>query len=552
MSTINTNVTAIAVSSSAQKAGDSITKSMERLSTGTRINAASDDAAGIQITNRMTAAIRGMSMAVRNIQDGISLLQTTDGALDQIGNSLQRMRQLALQAVNGTNTAGDRVSINLELKEHINQINHIADTTRFNGITLLNGSNEKISIQINEISGGNLNLNCFKADAKSLGVHGGYSVESVTEVVTPDSVEILNKSKTLTLGFTADPYPANTKIEIGNVTVNLPAGSNGSDVATAVESALLASSDYSDFIIKRNTNTLVMIAPISASSIDLVSKYDMGGVNIDMTINAPTGVVGGVNFGVNPWGNFIQGGFNKTLGFTGGEYSNGGSIKIGTVEVQMPAFDSSISNESRYWNQRMAEATKTALASDAQYQGLIVEQKDNTLIVTSPSPDSLPDMTFVNTSNSSLKMTVDAPSGIINGIDYGFNPWSDFLGSVVTTGGRVISKSSAYYSSIVSLESVNLDSVDSCNKSLNVIDASLEMINSFRSSVGAYQNRLDSIISGLYESIQNTSASKSRIADTDYAIEASLLAKNQIINQAATAMLAQANQFGRNVLALLK
>ncbi len=552
MSTINTNVTAIAVSSSAQKAGDSITKSMERLSTGTRINAASDDAAGIQITNRMTAAIRGMSMAVRNVQDGISLLQTTDGALDQIGNSLQRMRQLALQAVNGTNTAGDRVSINLELKEHINQINHIADTTRFNGITLLNGSNEKISIQINEISGGNLNLNCFKADAKSLGVHGGYSVESVTEVVTPDSVEILNKSKTLTLGFTADPYPANTKIEIGNVTVNLPAGSNGSDVATAVESALLASSDYSDFIIKRNTNTLVMIAPISASSIDLVSKYDMGGVNIDMTINAPTGVVGGVNFGVNPWGNFIQGGFNKTLGFTGGEYSNGGSIKIGTVEVQMPAFDSSISNESRYWNQRMAEATKTALASDAQYQGLIVEQKDNTLIVTSPSPDSLPDMTFVNTSNSSLKMTVDAPSGIINGIDYGFNPWSDFLGSVVTTGGRVISKSSAYYSSIVSLESVNLDSVDSCNKSLNVIDASLEMINSFRSSVGAYQNRLDSIISGLYESIQNTSASKSRIADTDYAIEASLLAKNQIINQAATAMLAQANQFGRNVLALLK
>lgn len=552
MSTINTNVTAIAVSSSAQKAGDSITKSMERLSTGTRINAASDDAAGIQITNRMTAAIRGMSMAVRNIQDGISLLQTTDGALDQIGNSLQRMRQLALQAVNGTNTAGDRVSINLELKEHINQINHIADTTRFNGITLLNGSNEKISIQINEISGGNLNLNCFKADAKSLGVHGGYSVESVTEVVTPDSVEILNKSKTLTLGFTADPYPANTKIEIGNVTVNLPAGSNGSDVATAVESALLASSDYSDFIIKRNTNTLVMIAPISASSIDLVSKYDMGGVNIDMTINAPTGVVGGVNFGVNPWGNFIQGGFNKTLGFTGGEYSNGGSIKIGTVEVQMPAFDSSISNESRYWNQRMAEATKTALASDAQYQGLIVEQKDNTLIVTSPSPDSLPDMTFVNTSNSSLKMTVDAPSGIINGIDYGVNPWSDFLGSVVTTGGRVISKSSAYYSSIVSLESVNLDSVDSCNKSLNVIDASLEMINSFRSSVGAYQNRLDSIISGLYESIQNTSASKSRIADTDYAIEASLLAKNQIINQAATAMLAQANQFGRNVLALLK
>ncbi len=149
-------------------------------------------------------------------------------------------------------------------------------------------------------------------------------------------------------------------------------------------------------------------------------------------------------------------------------------------------------------------------------------------------------------------MTVDAPSGVINGIDYGTNPWSNFLGTVVTTGGRVITKSSAYYSSVVSLESVNLDSVDSCNKSLSVIDASLEMVNLFRSNVGAYQNRLESIINGLYESIKNTSASKSRIVDADYATETSLLAKNQIINQAATAMLAQANQYGRNVLALLK
>jgi flagellin len=552
MSTINTNLTAITVGSSTQKAVDSISKSMERLSTGVRINSASDDAAGIQITNRMTAAIRGMTMAVRNVQDGISLLQTTDGALDQIVHSLQRMRELALQAVNGTNTKADRDNIGLELREHVNQINHIAETTKFNGIALLNGSNESISIHIDESSGGNLNLNCFKSDAKSLGIHSGYSVDSVTEVITPDSVEVLNKSKTITLGFTADPYPANTKIEVGNVTVNLPAGSNGSDVASAVESALLASGDYSNYIIKRNSNTLLMVAPISISSIELVSKYDMGGVNIDMTTNAPSGVVGGVNFGVNPWGDYIQGGFNKTLGFTGGEYSNGGSITIGTVVVQMPTFDSSISNSSGYWNQKMAEAAKAALASDAQYQGLIVEQKDNTLIVSSPTPNSLPDMTFVNTSNSLLNMTVDAPSGVINGIDYGVNPWSDFLGSVVTTGGRVITKSSAYYSSVVSLENVNLDSVDSCNKSLSVIDASLEMINLFRSTVGAYQNRLDSIINGLYESIQNTSASKSRIVDTDYATETSLLAKNQIINQAATAMLAQANQYGRNVLALLK
>lgn len=277
MSTINTNLTAITVGSSAQKAVDSISKSMERLSTGVRINSASDDAAGTQITNRMTAAIRGMSMAVRNVQDGISLLQTTDGALDQIGNSLQRMRELALQAVNGTNTAADRGSIDLELKEHIKQINHISETTKFNGIALLNGSNESVSIQIDESSGGNLNLNCFKSDAKSLGIYGGHSVDSVTEVISPDSVEILNKSKTLTLGFTADPYPANTKIEIGNVAVNLPAGSNGSDVAVAVESALSASSEYSNYIIKRNGNTLVMIAPVSVTSFDLVSKYDMEG-----------------------------------------------------------------------------------------------------------------------------------------------------------------------------------------------------------------------------------------------------------------------------------
>jgi len=557
MSVINTNLIAIEISNSTQKASDSGAKAMERLSTGARINSASDDAAGIQISNRMTSAIRGMSMATRNAQDGLSLLQTTDGALDQIENSLQRIRELALQAVNGTNTEGDRSSLDFELKEHINQINSIADTTKFNGIGLLNGSQEIIPIQIDGNSGSHLNLNCFRADAKSLGAYVGDSVNSVSDLVTPDNIEVLNKSKTLTLGFTADPYPANTNIEIGNVIINLPAGSNGTDVATAVESALSVSSEYSNYIIKRSGNTLLMIAPVIDNSFELASKYDIGGVNIDMTINAPSGVIGGINFGVNPWGEYIQGGFNKSLGFTGGEYSNGGSIKIGSIVIPMPTYDSSVSNSSGYWNQKMAEAVKTALSSDAQYQGLIVEQKNNTVLIISPSPSLLPDITFANTSNSSLNMTIDAPSGVIKGLDYGLNPYSDFLGSVVTSTGRVITKSSSYYNSFVSLEfvsleSVNLNSVDSCNKSLNVIDSSLEMVNLFRSTVGAYQNRLESIINGLFESIQNTSISRGRIVDTDYATETSLLAKNQIISQASIAMLAQSNQYGRNVLALLK
>ena len=218
----------------------------------------------------------------------------------------------------------------------------------------------------------------------------------------------------------------------------------------------------------------------------------------------------------------------------------------------MPIFDSSISTSAGFWNQKMAESAKVALSSDPLYQDMIVEQKDNTLIITSPSSSSIPDITFVNTLNSSLNMTIDAPSGVVNQIDYGKNPWGGFLGSVITTGGRVITKSSEYFTSIDSLDQVNLATIDSSNNSLSIIDASLELVNSYRSNIGAYQNRLESIINGLYESIQNTTSSKSRIIDTDYASETTLLARNQIIHQAATAMLAQANQYGRNVLSLLK
>ena len=140
MTVVNTNVKSLVAQDSLMKSGRFLSTAMERLSTGKRINSAKDDAAGLSISNRMDAQIRGLTMAVKNANDGISLMQTAEGALDEVTNSLQRMRELAVQAVNGTNNAQDRAALDAEVQQLKSEIDRTAKTTQFNSINLLDGS----------------------------------------------------------------------------------------------------------------------------------------------------------------------------------------------------------------------------------------------------------------------------------------------------------------------------------------------------------------------------------------------------------------------------
>ncbi|MDP4677992.1 MAG: flagellin, partial [Burkholderiaceae bacterium] len=169
MSVINTNVKALVAQESMRSNNLKLSSAMERLSTGLRINSAKDDAAGLAISNRMTAQIRGISMAVKNSNDAISMAQTADGAYGQVTSMLQRMRELAVQASTGTMTADDRSSLQLEVKELQAEIDNVAKSTRFNGMNLLDGSAQDIRVQTGANQGDTIQVGFDSVKTKDIG-----------------------------------------------------------------------------------------------------------------------------------------------------------------------------------------------------------------------------------------------------------------------------------------------------------------------------------------------------------------------------------------------
>ncbi len=170
MTVIGTNVSATRTLNANRSAEMSLSKAMERLSTGRRINNASDDAAGLAIASRMTAEVRGLNMAVRNANDGISLAQTAEGGMNEIGNMLQRMRELAVQSANGTLSAGDRTNLQTEVTELVAQIGDVASRTKFNGVALLDGTNATVNIQTGSNASETVAITLADVDAAALGV----------------------------------------------------------------------------------------------------------------------------------------------------------------------------------------------------------------------------------------------------------------------------------------------------------------------------------------------------------------------------------------------
>ncbi|SFR55896.1 flagellin [Pseudidiomarina maritima] len=190
MSVINTNMTSLIGQQNLQKSQSSLQTSMERLSSGLRINSAKDDAAGQAIANRMTAQITGMRQAQRNANDGISMVQTMEGGLNQINDNLQRIRELAVQAASDTNSADDRTSIQTEITERVAEIDRIAGGASFNGTNLLNGA-ATLNIQVGANTTLNDSIAVATVDATSTGLSiGGLSVsDATTSQATIDAVD---------------------------------------------------------------------------------------------------------------------------------------------------------------------------------------------------------------------------------------------------------------------------------------------------------------------------------------------------------------------------
>ena len=467
---INTNVASLNAQRNLNTSQSSLSTSLQRLSSGLRINSAKDDAAGLAISQRMTSQVNGLNQAVRNSNDGISLAQTAEGALASVGDNLQRMRELAVQSVNATNSASDRAAIQQEVSQLAAEIDRVATQTEFNGTKLLDGSFSAQDFQVGANRGQTISIDSIaSARTSSLGGFQGYT--------------LTNQS----IGTASDSTTATT-VNVGG-TGNVSLGTIATD-AKAIAAAINASG-ISGLSASANATSVAAGTSGTAPTASGNSTVEINGLSITIagTSNLATNRTNAVSA------------INAQSSVTGVVATDTGS------GVSLAAADG---RNITVANFAAGGATGAALAS----YGLAA----------------------AGTTGASINVTYSAPSGT--------------TGNVVFAGA--FANTTAIAATGTSISAIDVSTADGANTALTSIDAALATVNTSRANLGAIQNRFSSTVSNLQATSENLSASRSRILDADFAAETANLTKNQILQQAGTAMLAQANQLPQNVLSLLQ
>ncbi|MES2831578.1 MAG: flagellin [Pseudomonadota bacterium] len=474
---INTNTASLNAQRNLNASQSSLTTSLQRLSSGLRINSAKDDAAGLAISDRLTAQINGSNQAARNANDGISLAQTAEGDLAQIGNNLQRIRELAVQASNGSNSASDRASLNNEATQLISEIDRVASGSSFNGVKLLDGSFTSQSFQVgaNNAANDRISIDAISsARANSLGVGSNSSF----------STTVTGAAITSTAAFTA------TGVVINGFNVGVST-SDGVSTASAAGSALA-----------------------KANAIN--------------SVTATTGVSASIT------GATLQ----NTAGATAGAFSlqvNGVTVAGSTTSTTAAINASEVAAA---FNAVSAQTGVTATVTGNTYRLTAADGRNIDISATTAGASGA----ATATTAGSVTLTSNSASGITLG------------GSQATTAvlGIAAQATAATATAGAGISSLNLSTASGAQAALSSIDAALANVNSSRASLGAYQNRFSSAVTSLQTKSENLVASRSRIQDTDFASETASLTRGQILQQAGTAMLAQANSLPQGVLALLR
>jgi flagellin len=511
MTVLNTNISAVAAQNSLRTSGLGQTTAMERLSSGIRINSAKDDAAGLAITTRMTANIRGLAAAIRNANDGISLTQTAEGSLASIGDNLQRIRELAVQSANSSNNATDRAALHAEASQLVSEIDRIAANATFNGIKLLDGSYQDQNLQVGSGNEANDRIAISIASAKSsaLGVGGGSSYSTVVNSTTAGvgSTALLSGALSINgfvVGAASTDGVSSTGSDSSGIAVaaaiNAVSGQSGVTASvnktvtagTAVGNSTVGATGYSAVL----ASGAVSINGVSLGTIEAASSAISRGAQMTAAINAKSGQTG------------VIATFSTDDGAVSLSATDGRNIEI-----------------------KIASAG-TAITS--AMTGL-----------THAAGSTVSGVSVTSVTRSSIKLSSSNASGItIGGITSaglaaaGLSSTASYTAATATAGAGV--------------STVDLTTATGSQTALSTLDKAINTITDARAAMGAYQNRLNASIANLETSSMNLQASRSRILDTDYAKETTNLAKSQIIQQAATAMLAQANQSAQSVLSLLK
>lgn len=494
---INSNINSLNAQKNLTASQMSLSTSMARLSSGLRINSAKDDAAGLGISERFTSQIRGLNQATRNANDGISLAQTAEGALGTAGTILQRVRELAVQSANATNSASDRAALNAEVGQLTSELDRIAKTTQFNGQNLLDGSFGSSTFQVGAnanqtITATTANFSTSKygnnrigskaaataggagdlVTGSSLGTNLAVGVVSATSTIAADATFAVNGAAgSATIGVTAG---ASAKTVAASINAQTNATGVTASARTEVDATALTVSDNFTLTVKSDNTTAVTVS------------FSTGA-----TLNAD-GLAGAINA------------FNDKSSQTGVS-AKLNAAGTGITLTNDSGNDIAITNTSATAAITVGGAAAVALTGTAYVTGALSLDSDKT------------------------------------------------FGIVSTTGAAGVSFFLGNQSSqLQGANTLDVSTVDSATRAISTVDAALSAVNSQRAKFGALQSRFDTTVSNLQTSSENASASRSRIQDADFAAETANLSRSQILQQAGTAMVAQANQLPQGVLALLR
>ena len=494
-------------------------KSTEKLSSGYRINRAADDAAGLSISEKMRSQIRGLNQASTNAQDGISLIQTAEGALNEQHSILQRMRELSVQASNGTETNEDREAVQNEIEQLQSELTRISDTTEFNTMKLLDGSQSGSKVQVSVSKSAATGATTKKAEVQQVNT-------------SADAVDKLTKGSSVTYSVTVLDKNNNTSTASVTITNNNKklTDQDGNELVTAKADEADAE-ETAAAIAKALSNTSLGdkfdIAADGTQKITLTTKDASDAANsVLISVNGAAGKLATAN----PTGSEAYTTINAAIG----SYDGTGNIedKIFTVNGEKFAYvddPAKLGDDYKDVNYVKVAQAGTVGNDDADAMAALISSKTGiNAKANAAAVDLKPSATATG---KGIELQIGANEG--QTMNFTLDDMSaDALG--------------------VAGNSVNLSTQESAQKATTAIDAAIKKVSASRGKMGAVQNRLEHTINNLDTAAENMQTAESRIRDTDMAEEMVNYSKNNILAQAGQSMLAQANQSNQGVLTLLQ
>jgi flagellin len=584
---INSNIMSLNAQRNLMISSGDQNQAMERLSSGKRINSAADDAAGLAISNRMTSQVRGLDQAIRNANDGISLIQTAEGALDETTNILQRMRELSIQSANGTYDEGNRSTLNAEVQQLIAEIDRISETTKFNGLNILDGTLGKVDLQAGADAYETISLEIGATSTDSLGSAASADVVGYT-TSNAGGTDAGSFAGSVTINgqtLTSTALNAATNMDeflgvINDGVAGVEASSFVEATATAVGTGILATGTTFQVQVTFNDDTTATWQVSETASLEELAD------KITSTTN------GAVEASINDEGRLVLFAQDATLittvdgstsdgasGITDGAFAN--SIQLTdtlgdkAITIDYASTGASLTADSQLLglDERLTAGdvvgTTTMVGStdfndgDVTINGVNLgaydasNDYDGALSGAASSDANLVNFINLKSGETGVVASVATTDGIdqltLNSVD-GSEISVDYRESVASTmeGLLGIQQTNVAAGFGNSVADIDISTAAGAQEAIEVIDTALEQINSTRGDLGAISNRLDFTINNLSNVSENVAAARSRIEDADFASESAALSRAQVLQQAGTAMLAQANAAPQQVLSLLQ